>query len=908
MSSRRGVSGGALIRIRRDIRRAWPAAVLATALFAMTALRVEASIVTAGQAFVSGFPLGLSDPDNATVSNFIGVGQNGAGSLTVDGGSVLTLTPNAFGAGINVGGNQGTTTGQGSVWIDGPGSRIDITGLGAFINVGRWGALSTGSLGITNGGVLTSTFLSVGLGDTTLVDLTQGATGTVSVSGTGSAIYLGGTDAAGNAPGGSIGRAGGSGSVTLANGAVMTMDGAAAILNGPGFTVGREAGSEGSFTIETLASMTINANAKGGGFTLGGNSGSTGTLTVQGAGTLTIVSSLGGGGFTIGNSGTGTLTVTGAGSAVLQDGQATTATPGITVGSNAGGVGTLNIQDGAMLTINRSSAGCCMTVGRLGSGSLNITGGGKLIISDTSTTGGGIAFGGNNTSRQDPNDPNSPLVGGPFSVLLSGAGSELTMNSSVDGGMSVGRNAGSSGTMTITGGATLNIDVFAVAVNTGSSATLNVSGAGTAVNMVGDAGGTVGAGFFLGGSGAGIMNVTGGAQVNIDGATTSDPSGFNVGGSRTAGAGGTGTLNVSGPGSKISVMGSTVTFHVGNDNTGGSTPTVGTMTIASGAQVLLDTNGRGSIAPTPGSTGTVVVTGAGSVLDSGEFLGIGQDRNDNAGGTGTLTLSNGGVVRAVQIHCGAGGTINGDGGIIVGDVIADPSCVISPGASPGRLSIIGSFTSIGGKIVLEVDANGNHDVLAVEGTTSFDSTTQVEVRVDPAFQPSGGTTLQMIQVQADPQSQTEPLLTLTVPESGSPTVEAQGDLTSLSQPPVVVPAVDIPPSVLAVRIDIKPGNTDNTINLGSSGAIPVAILSSPAFDALTVDPLTIRLDGAAVKLVGKGERPLCSAVDVDGDGRMDLVCHILTSGLAAQGDGVAILTATTSGIAIQGADFIRIVP
>ena len=206
------------------------------------------------------------------------------------------------------------------------------------------------------------------------------------------------------------------------------------------------------------------------------------------------------------------------------------------------------------------------------------------------------------------------------------------------------------------------------------------------------------------------------------------------------------------------------------------------------------------------------------------------------------------------------------------------------------------------------------DVLAVEGVTSFDPTTRIEVRVDPAFQPSGGTTLQMVQVQADPQSQTEPLLTLTVPESGSPTVQVEGDLTSLSQPPVVVPAVDIPPSVLAVRIDIKPGNTDNTINLGSSGAIPVAILSSPAFDALTVDPLTIRLDGAAVKLVGKGERPLCSTSDVDGDGRMDLVCHILTSGLAAQGDGIAILTATTSstvsspGIAIQGADFIRIVP
>lgn len=94
----------------------------------------------------------------------------------------------------------------------------------------------------------------------------------------------------------------------------------------------------------------------------------------------------------------------------------------------------------------------------------------------------------------------------------------------------------------------------------------------------------------------------------------------------------------------------------------------------------------------------------------------------------------------------------------------------------------------------------------------------------------------------------------------------------------------------------------------------MAIVSTPAFDALTVDPATITLDGAAVRLVGKGQRLLCSTQDVNDDGRPDLLCHILTSQLAAEGDAVAVLDALAyplgapQGIPVRGADFIRIVP
>lgn len=271
-------------------------------------------------------------------------------------------------------------------------------------------------------------------------------------------------------------------------------------------------------------------------------------------------------------------------------------------------------------------------------------------------------------------------------------------------------------------------------------------------------------------------------------------------------------------------------------------------------------------------------------------------------------------MRATQINCGAGGTINGDGGILIGEVIADPACVISPGGSPGTLSIIGNLTTLGAKVILEVDAFGNHDVLAVEGTAFFDPSTEIEVRVDPAFQPAGGTTLVMVQVQRTPQDPVQPLLTLNVSESGGGTVRTEGDLTTLSHPIAVVPDITIPPTYRAVQIDIKPGVFPNVINLTSAGSIPVAVISTPAFDALTVDPVTITLDGAAVRLVGKGQRPLCSTEDVNGDGRPDLLCHVLTSQLPAEGDAVAVLDAVAyplgpdQGISIRGADFIKIVP
>jgi hypothetical protein len=114
--------------------------------------------------------------------------------------------------------------------------------------------------------------------------------------------------------------------------------------------------------------------------------------------------------------------------------------------------------------------------------------------------------------------------------------------------------------------------------------------------------------------------------------------------------------------------------------------------------------------------------------------------------------------------------------------------------------------------------------------------------------------------------------------------------------------VHIGPSVLTVQVDIKPGSFPNPINPKSRGVIPVAIMTTATFDALTVDPLTVKFGPAgAVEAHGKGHPE-----DVDGDGKLDLVLHFGTqeSGIKA-GDVSAGLTGKTfAGQDIAGSDAI----
>jgi hypothetical protein len=117
------------------------------------------------------------------------------------------------------------------------------------------------------------------------------------------------------------------------------------------------------------------------------------------------------------------------------------------------------------------------------------------------------------------------------------------------------------------------------------------------------------------------------------------------------------------------------------------------------------------------------------------------------------------------------------------------------------------------------------------------------------------------------------------------------------------------PASQTVTIDIKPDSFPNSINLGSNGVVPVAILSTSEFDAATVDPLSVTLAGAHVRLRGKGT-PMASLVDVNDDGLLDLVVHVSTDALVlTETDTQADLAGKTlDGVRIEGTDSVRVVP
>lgn len=145
---------------------------------------------------------------------------------------------------------------------------------------------------------------------------------------------------------------------------------------------------------------------------------------------------------------------------------------------------------------------------------------------------------------------------------------------------------------------------------------------------------------------------------------------------------------------------------------------------------------------------------------------------------------------------------------------------------------------------------------------------------------------------------------------------AVGDTIELSDPftaelPNLAPALEINnvAGSLRVHIDIKPGSFPNSINLGSGGTVPVAILSTATFDATTVDPTTVTLASAPVKLKGQGT-PMASFEDINADGLLDLVVRVSTEALQiSEADTEAVLEGQTlDGTPITGVDTVRVVP
>ena len=96
-------------------------------------------------------------------------------------------------------------------------------------------------------------------------------------------------------------------------------------------------------------------------------------------------------------------------------------------------------------------------------------------------------------------------------------------------------------------------------------------------------------------------------------------------------------------------------------------------------------------------------------------------------------------------------------------------------------------------------------------------------------------------------------------------------------------AAIIPVIPAHVYVDIKPGSWPNPLNVGSKGVIVVAICGTEDFDAMTIDPVTVKIHSEDVE---EGVPPLRWSWEDSanwglseyegGDGYLDLILHFDT--------------------------------
>ncbi len=494
----------------------------------------------------------------------------------------------------------------------------------------------------------------------------------------------------------------------------------------------------------------------------------TGTVTVTGAGsTLDVTSS---DTLYVGYSGTGTLNVNSGGTATtdtalvgfrpgvtgsvnVQDSGSTFSASGQTV-VGAWGTGNLNITNGGQVTTDTLSVGGFdpttitlaadvaggltnpngtgqvtvtgtgsslsitgqnpLTLGAGGTGTLTVSNGGQVTSPDN-FVGGYLKF------TEDPvsHVRNVSILSGTGTAQVTGAGSQWHTNALVVG-------VGGAGTLDISNGGQADSHLAAVGMGAQSTGTATVTGSGSAWTIAPGTDPQTDTGhgaLMVGGWGQGTLTVASGGRVDaakmaiggFDLATISDANMVWNFGTPT----GTGTVTVTGAASgtasqlNMTDSGPLVVGYSG----------AGTLNVNAGGHVA---SGDGFIGYLAGSTGTVNVTGADSKWNLAGNLFVGGT-DTAAGGTGTLNVSDGGLVDVTgDLTVWSTGTLRGNGTVTV----ETATTLHNYGTiAPGSATAVGTLT-VNGNVVFEPGSTyavkisqAGSDKLEVNGDTTINGGT-----------------------------------------------------------------------------------------------------------------------------------------------------------------------------------------
>lgn len=485
--------------------------------------------------------LTIADGGAVTAANQMQIASDSGstGTLTIRNGGILTTNSGYE----HIGGAVGST---GTVTVTGSGSRWTSYGATVGINGG------TGHVNVTDGGTVSTTGLYLGSQD--YLSPVAG-TGSVTIDGSGSSLTATGPVSVGQ---------NGMGNLTLKNGATGSFSSS--------LQVGETNGALGTLLVESGSTLTTDN------IYIGNQAGATGQATVTGSGSRWTGSNQ----LNVGLKGAGSLTVSDAGAAsfaavnigqssgssgsvLVESGGSLSSTGLVTAGYDAGATGEITVT-GANSSLSADS----ISLGSSGSGTLAISSGGRLGI-----TGGGLSLGEN---------------GGSATMTVAGAGTLWENNA----GVAVARSAGSTGSLTVSDGATARI--LKSGIYAGAGAQITFTGAGTHVE-IGDP-----------------NDANRSAWLSSDGGTVTVSAGANVYTSGTyVGASGGSPVTMTVTGADTQLVGEERIFVGGQSGSTNTGPVNGNgnLTISDGATAWAGTVGVGM---DPNAQGSVVVTGTGSQL------------------------------------------------------------------------------------------------------------------------------------------------------------------------------------------------------------------------------------------------------------------------------------------------------
>lgn len=633
----------------------------------------------------------------ATPGYFASAGGNEGDSITINGGNYIF---GDFDIGFHFGQNDGAPIAGTAVLENGAVvfAQSPFTGGEAVLNVGVnfGGEEAYGRLGITGGSLFearSNTFRDNGLLYNTYrtveIGINSGATGVVEVSGEGSTLLATGGGARIR-----VGEDGGQGTLRIVDGGYVG-------------TFNINAG-RGSGDTETLGTVLVDGEGStlrlssrfgyygdtyggaGGYSTFGREEGGNGRIVVSNGGQVLIDNDFGNDDVAYlrfardyGSYGYGL--VTGQGSRLVLEDFGDQDPVGYGTGADLligdGGQGVLRVEDQSYVGVFGEFASITVADGRNNQGTveaslLSVTGGSQVVVDGRGYQGGflNVGFQANTNGRLE----------------ISGAGSTLTLrNDQTDEREALEGNYGAYATIGRFGRGELLIEDGARLVIDGADDTSVGLGVGTQTNEFG--------------SGAGYVTVTGEGSA-IDIISTADGESF---------------TELFPQGGRIRIG---AEFGTSDD-----IATIGEVTVSDGGAINnAPTDSALEIATAAGSTGTLTVTGRGSVVNAGEQLLLGANLDSFTGevvlaaGQGTLNISNNGEVNTGLTTIGEGGVLNIDGGTLNSDV--ESVGAFNPGGDEniGTASVNGDFTQSLGQIEVEVAGGRDVDFIDISGDAVID--------------------------------------------------------------------------------------------------------------------------------------------------------------------------------------------